>query len=403
MSQRDYDPFFSLGVQTQWNAFIGKQGHEENYVDGYIEAALQLSEDVIQGNLLGKRDTLVLPILYSARHSVELALKYFMRRLQKAGVFTEAHPPNHDILSHWELLNRQKLGDETMRAKLQALEPYVRSLAQIDDDGQSFRYATLRDGQQSMEDRGLANIAVIRDSLQKLKSLLQAFTYRLWDFERERQTGSYTQDCSRFDLLEIGKHLPDRADWASQDFADAKNDICRRFSLSNRQFSAALNKLQDFPEGRVSIGQLGELAHLSDDTVELVVESWCEMHPNRNAPPDDVGLDYFNRDFDNIFAERERDDAVLASLLDRLSNDDVADMDTIFYVGRDRIFGEHYADKLSHTIAEHDQTADRRISLSHVLQKTNFGKGFADGLERVGRPDLAKNVRDRISMDKAGA
>ena len=36
---------------------------------------------VIDKNLLSKRDTLVLPILYNARHSVELALKFATRRL----------------------------------------------------------------------------------------------------------------------------------------------------------------------------------------------------------------------------------------------------------------------------------------------------------------------------------
>ena len=399
MSDQNDDPFFSLGDQTRWNACIGKQGYEENYVDGYIEAALQLSEDVIEGNLIGSRDTLVLPILYTARHSVELALKYFIRRLQEAGVFTEVHPPNHDILSHWELLNRQKLGDESMRLKLLALEPYVQSLAQIDDDGQSFRYAKLRDGQQSMEDRGLANIAVIRDSLKKLKGHLEEFTHRMWDFEQELRTGSFTPDCSRRDLLKIGNLLPDKARWDSQDFTDAKAVIRERFSLSNGRFSDALNKLQQFPEGLATIGERGKLAHLSDAKVELVIESWCEKHPDRNTPPDGVGMDYFNRDFDEIIAARKRHEAVPARLLDQLSDDEIADIYTIFYIGRDSVFGEHYEDFLARNIAEHTQTADRQMSLSHVLEKTNFGVGFADGLERLGRPDLAESVRDWISGD----
>ena len=35
------DPFFRLTGDTEWNACIGPQGHEENYVDGYMEAALK--------------------------------------------------------------------------------------------------------------------------------------------------------------------------------------------------------------------------------------------------------------------------------------------------------------------------------------------------------------------------
>ena len=69
------DPFFRLTGDTEWNACIGPQGHEENYVDGYMEAALYLSRAVLEKQLHISRDTLVLPILYNARHAIELALK----------------------------------------------------------------------------------------------------------------------------------------------------------------------------------------------------------------------------------------------------------------------------------------------------------------------------------------
>jgi hypothetical protein len=36
------DPFFRLPADSVWNACIGKQGTEENYLDGYIEAAMEL-------------------------------------------------------------------------------------------------------------------------------------------------------------------------------------------------------------------------------------------------------------------------------------------------------------------------------------------------------------------------
>lgn len=70
------DPFFKRGSDADWNACIGPQGDEENYIDGYIEAAIELSNAVITNTLLGKRDTLILPILYNVRHGIELALKF---------------------------------------------------------------------------------------------------------------------------------------------------------------------------------------------------------------------------------------------------------------------------------------------------------------------------------------
>lgn len=62
----------------------GSQGHEEHYVDGYIEAAIELTTAILDKRLYGQRDTLVLPILYSARHAVQLNLKFAASRLRQA-------------------------------------------------------------------------------------------------------------------------------------------------------------------------------------------------------------------------------------------------------------------------------------------------------------------------------
>jgi hypothetical protein len=64
------DPFFRLPGNSEWNALIGRQSDEENYVDGYIQAAIELATAVLEKKMYDKRDTLVLPILYNARHSV---------------------------------------------------------------------------------------------------------------------------------------------------------------------------------------------------------------------------------------------------------------------------------------------------------------------------------------------
>jgi len=68
----EHDPFFKKIHDADWNACIGRQGHEENYLDGYIEAAIELADAIIEKKMFAKRDTLVLPILYNARHATHL-------------------------------------------------------------------------------------------------------------------------------------------------------------------------------------------------------------------------------------------------------------------------------------------------------------------------------------------
>jgi hypothetical protein len=104
------DPFFKRHSARTWNACIGKQGDEENYMDGYIEAAMELAGAVIDKKMYRSRDTLVLPILYNARHAMELTLKFATDRLVKAGLI-QPGGRNHDIKAYWERLHGASLGD----------------------------------------------------------------------------------------------------------------------------------------------------------------------------------------------------------------------------------------------------------------------------------------------------
>ncbi len=387
------DPFFSLTDTSNWNACIGTQAYDENYVDGYTDAALLLAETVITNKMYGSRDTIVFPILYNARHGVELTLKYLIKRLREVGLFNAEHAIDHDILSHWQFLASQNLGDETLRSDLSRLEPYVQSLANIDDDGQSFRYAERRDGQASLGEHSLASIVVIRDSLRVLRGILEALKHRLWSFEEERKTGTFTAECSRLDLIAIAKALPARDNWDSQEFLDAKALIMKRFTLGSRKFSKAVDKIQSSRELKLIIGVQSELAHLTDEHAELVVEQWRRLHPDRRPREDDLGLDYRERSFSDIFKDDRPTSDVKEILLAALANDEIADIDTVFYIGRDNQFSEHYDTMLAANKREHEVQGDRWIALYHVMSKTNFAQGLADGMDRLGRPDLASRVR----------
>jgi len=388
------DPFFSIpSPPDDWNACIGRQGFDENYIDGYLEAALHLAQNVITNKLYGERDTLVLPILFTTRHAVELALKYLIDRLRAAKVFKAQHRPDHDILSHWKLLCDQELGDEFLRLGITKLEPYIVSLSNIDEDGQSLRYARLRTGERSMEDRSLANIMVIKNSILSLKELLEKLLYRVRVFVDERKTGTFTQKCSRQDLAKIAELLPERSKWGFPEFADAKDAIKKRFNLGNSAFCKALNKIQEVRELKSRIGMNSELQYLSDDHVLLIIQQWRKANPPRAIDPDDLGMDYFNRDFVKMRKSIDTQNKLVSSLEAELSCEEVADLDTIFYVGRDSLFCEGYEDLLERTLKKHSREEDQAQPLRHVITKSSFGTEFANGIERLGRPDLANSAR----------
>jgi hypothetical protein len=153
------DPFFRRVFDSDWNACIGRQGHEENYLDGYIEAAIELADAIIEKKMFEKRDTLVLPILYNARHAVELALKFASDRLTQAGVIKdEGRKLTHNIKAYWDHLHGSAIGDEKLAATIAALKPYIDSLSRIDSDGQELRYHRNRDNNRSLANYSTANL-----------------------------------------------------------------------------------------------------------------------------------------------------------------------------------------------------------------------------------------------------
>jgi hypothetical protein len=238
------DPFFTLTDDRDWNACIGIQGGELNYVGGYIAAACELAAHVIDHGRYEQRDTLVLPILYNARHGIELAQKFVIDTLNTAGVIQYSRPNDHDINTHWARLDSAQMGDDMLRHLVAKLAPFVNSLALIDDDGQSFRYHLQQNGAASLFDKSLANIGVIRSSLAELKSLIDDLISRTIEFVSERTTGTYTARCSRKDLFTIARLLPLRGNWNTPAFVESKSTICSRFTLTGHKFSDALDAIQ---------------------------------------------------------------------------------------------------------------------------------------------------------------
>ncbi len=394
------DPFFHLPAGSEWNACIGSQGHEEHYVDGYIEAAIELTGAILAKRLYGQRDTLVLPILYSARHGVELTIKFSLSRLRKAGVVTRMRKIDHDIAADYALIRATRMGDAQLTSEFAALAPYVQSLETIDRDGQMLRYARARTGAKSMGDKSLANIEVIHASLIKLKAILDAIKYRVVALVDERRTGSFTPDCSRRDLMEIAKMLPPRDKWRDAAFDEAKAAIKTRFAIGSNKFATALNVIQAHREMGGMLGLAFPLAHLSDAQALYVVSQWRRRHPDRQEAP--LGMDYFDRDEGDWKAMKE--DALIAkevneAVLAALSADEIADLDTIFYLGRDRVPCEDY-DALLETTRKR-QRGDIANSLNHLMEKTNFAQALEAGLKALGQRHLAARVAQVAGADVA--
>lgn len=381
------DPFFKRRLGSHWNACIGRQGEEENYIDGYIDAAKALAEAVIEKNLFGARDTLVLPILYNARHAVELVLKFATDRLAGAGAVPRIGMRSHDVMAYWKHI--ETVGDEKLREELAALKPFVDSLSRIDTDGQALRYHITREGARSLDDRALANLEVIRESLDTLSKTISAFKNRTLAYLDERATGTFTPRCSRRDLTSIVNMLPRRDMWNSKEFEWATNRIKSRYSLSNTQLSLALHAIQRSRELNALLGVESTLLHLSDGKAEWLAKQWRLMHPRRDEAGAIVsGFAIMRAILENVDGDGE----VVKTVAAKLTDDEIADADAMFYIALTRAASEEYEDRVAAAKRKHAAQNDKFGTVDHLMSKTNFLNCIRLAAEKLGRPSLARKL-----------
>ncbi|WP_262267342.1 MULTISPECIES: DUF3775 domain-containing protein [Microvirga] len=390
---KSIDPFFEVIADGEWNACVGVQGNALNYVDGYLEAARELIAAVIDKRLFASRDTLAMPILYNCRHALELSLKFAIDRLHRIEMIAATHPVNHDIHSHWQHLRSAGVGDAQLVRIIGELEPFVTSLAGIDEDGQELRYATNRDGGKSLGGIAIVNLPLIRHSIDAMSAILERLKNRLFDLEDERPTGTHTKECSRADLEEIARVLGDHATWCEPSFDEKKRQVMERFGLGSRKFSAAVDAIRRSRPLAAMVGLESELRYLSDDKAIAALELWAKAHPVKVYDPEDLGMDYFDRDWDKFREEARIAHELYQAVLELLTVEELADLQVLFYIGRDRIKGEHYDDHLERTIAEHQAAKTLWEGVHHLMSKTSLLDAAVDGAATVGRPSLGAKIR----------
>lgn len=127
-------------------------GLQRAYAEGYRRAASLIVDAVLQGRLLRHPDTLVCPVVFLYRHSLELQLKLLvaagMYHQEGEVDFTWLHR-THRLDHLWErgkrllLEIRPEAADDA--SPIAHLDPLVQELHDVDLGGQAFRYSLTKD------------------------------------------------------------------------------------------------------------------------------------------------------------------------------------------------------------------------------------------------------------------
>jgi hypothetical protein len=134
-------------------------------------------------------------------------------------------------------------------------------------------------------------------------------------------------------------------------------------------------------------------AHLQAGARDVIFLQLLSLHPERNereGPKIRSGNEFT---FDVLMRHAATRNEVLAEMEMRITGDKLAELEAMFYLGRDRLFTEYYEQRIERARKEHVAADNPIEEIVHLMDKTNFLHCIQEAARRLGRLSLA----DRLS------
>ncbi|HUZ55901.1 MAG TPA: hypothetical protein VMU94_25660 [Streptosporangiaceae bacterium] len=163
----EYWGFSDIG----WQSRLGLQGR----ILGFRRAAEILYASMLSERLIRDLDTVIFPYAACWRHCIELQLKKLLAELRALSDLPVEGRHHHRIDQLWQearKLIKENFADDT--AELAAVTKVIRQLAQMDPDGQAFRYAASRDGSETLPGIDKINLIKFHEAIIAVANYLDA-------------------------------------------------------------------------------------------------------------------------------------------------------------------------------------------------------------------------------------
>ena len=221
---------------VDYNACVGNNGwiNINTYIHGYQAATLVMLESVLKSVNCRKDvpenanywyvDTAIYPILFSARHYIELYLKqkvYAINQFKINKKIEDKLVRTHDINKLWGLLKTivNETHDSRISEFIIAIEPYVNDFSKIDLTGETFRYPYNQDyTKKHLENMSVIGLYNFYHKFNKLSKYMTDFDCLIDYLYDEYKTHTYTSHLNREDIENIAKKLPVHTDWKKDEF-----------------------------------------------------------------------------------------------------------------------------------------------------------------------------------------
>lgn len=263
-----YNKTFTNGSSrglTRFNACVGNNGKfDGKYFQGYDLSVKVLCESLMNDTM--EIDQLIFPILFNARHAIELYLKDALYNLfnlnesleklnRSMDINVDKLQKTHDLSILWQMFesNSVKL-DRRIQMYIDFQKEYITDYFDIDLTGETFRYQYTKDNAVHLAKTPLVNTVLFYKRYDELSKSMHKLNRFISQVEIEYYISPYTKTLSPNDLLVISKRLGDISTWKEDAFKETKAAIKEDYSIGSKELSDAINVIKVTPEYSRFIG-----------------------------------------------------------------------------------------------------------------------------------------------------
>lgn len=398
------------------NACVGNNG-DPSYVDysqGFSTAANVLIDQVLAGEGIKLSvDTLIYPVCFNMRHSVELRLKGAIQELIeiaeiKALKISFDLTGSHDIGNIWSFFKEQSEKiDHRYTFINNLIHSTIHDIASIDATGQTFRYPTNTESQKHLTEVSCINFLTLKFKFNLLETNLDKLHQLNRWLQQEYSQRTFTRNLSRQMIYSLAMELPRTSEWNRSEFNIIKTHLKSKYSISSNELGKAIDLIKSHYSLSPLIERARPLLGITKAQLFDFFDAWTEQNTEYIAPSQN----------DELFTYSEASNSMLGDIIERakrrtkiqnkfkttITPEYLAGLHTLFYFSYERQFSEHYAALYDIEFREKSSAPKPNKNESikdfmHIFDKTNAMQNIITSLFSIGHKEIAEEIIEKYKV-----
>lgn len=267
-------------------ACVGDNGGTDNFdIREGFKASVDIMLKAVENGAY--EDTMIYPVVYNVRHSIELSMKIIIEYLLhiynfRKATFCEEDKKKiytHDIEKLDAIIQKYYSFDHRIVERYDKIHPYLQDYY-FDKKGDVFKYESDQNGNPHLIKLGISWISydVLKRKYNEMMKLFDDLIFEVMYLCKEYSMGTFTKHLSRKDIRDIAEMLPLRNDWSNDEFSIIKAEIKKKYSIGSKEFSDALNIIQNHCEFCTYIGMEIKIGDIKEKELREYSKLVMEMN-----------------------------------------------------------------------------------------------------------------------------